>query len=316
MSAPENERYKMWYAGQYFNSYRYEIGYACSPDGINWTKHGSPVLQVGAASEWDNGFLEGPSVIKEGSLYKMWYCGYDATVDGTGTDGQANIGYATSMDGINWTKHINNPVMTVDLGSWDAVYVQDPHVIKDGDTYAMWYGGNDADGYGQQVGFATSPDGITWSKSGLNPVLERGDITAWDANTASFPSVIKEDNRYEMWYTGKDVAEALPNQLDYYWEIGYATSLISGTHEIIHAGDGFITLSPNPVQNILHMQMPAELKDAGLKIFNTSGQIEIGISGINGRNVHIETARLKNGLYFVTIQNGNWQMRGKFVINK
>jgi predicted GH43/DUF377 family glycosyl hydrolase len=57
--APESERYKMWYAGQYFNSYRYDLGYAISPDGINWTKHPNPVISVGIESEWDNGFLEG-----------------------------------------------------------------------------------------------------------------------------------------------------------------------------------------------------------------------------------------------------------------
>jgi hypothetical protein len=33
-------------------------------DGINWVKHANPVLQVGALGDWDNGFLEGPSVIK------------------------------------------------------------------------------------------------------------------------------------------------------------------------------------------------------------------------------------------------------------
>jgi len=42
--------------------------------------------------------------------------------------------------------------------------------------------------------------------------------------------------------------------------------------------------------------MPAELRDSELKIFNLSGQIEIRISGINGRSINIETTRLKNGL--------------------
>ena len=42
--------------------------------------------------------------------------------------------------------------------------------MKDGDTYFMWCGGNEVDRYGQQVGFATSQDGITWFKSELNPV--------------------------------------------------------------------------------------------------------------------------------------------------
>ena len=37
--APANQRYKMWYAGQYFNAYRYDLGYAYSADGKKWTKY-------------------------------------------------------------------------------------------------------------------------------------------------------------------------------------------------------------------------------------------------------------------------------------
>jgi predicted GH43/DUF377 family glycosyl hydrolase len=110
VDAPASERYKMWYAGQYYNAYRYDIGYAYSADGINWTKHTSPVLQVGSATEWDNGFLEGPTVIKDAGTYKMWYCGYDAFPDASGTDGKANVGYATSSDGINWVKYAGKTI--------------------------------------------------------------------------------------------------------------------------------------------------------------------------------------------------------------
>ena len=132
---PAAERYKMWYAGQYFNNYRYDIGYAYSSDGINWIKHSVPVMNVGSASEWDSGFLEGPSVIKEDGQYKMWYCGYDIEVNGQPSDGKANIGYATSTDGINWTKYENNPILVTGNNTWDSIYVQDPHVIKYGDEY-------------------------------------------------------------------------------------------------------------------------------------------------------------------------------------
>ena len=192
-SAPSTERYKMWYAGQYFNAYRYDIGYAYSSDGINWVKHPNPVLQVGALGDWDNGFLEGPSVIKDGSTYKMWYCGYDAIPDGSGTDGKANIGYAISNDGITWVKYAGNPIIVTGINTWDSIYVQDPHVIKEGNEYHMWYGGGDNDTYySQQVGYATSQDGINWIKSPLNPILTRGNIGDWDEILASFPSVLND----------------------------------------------------------------------------------------------------------------------------
>ncbi|MBK7442621.1 MAG: hypothetical protein IPI65_14100 [Bacteroidetes bacterium] len=43
------------------------------------------------------------------------------------------------------------------------VFIQDPHVIYADGIYQMWYGGGDNDvTYNQQVGYATSTDGINW----------------------------------------------------------------------------------------------------------------------------------------------------------
>ncbi len=231
--APANQRYKMWYAGQTFNEYRYEIGYAYSPDGIDWQKHGEAVLLVGVDEEWDNCFLEGPSVIKDGNVYKMWYAAYDCHVDSQSTDGKVNIGYATSTDGITWAKHENNPVLTTTSGEWDEVYVQDPHVIKYNGAYHMWYGGaNVGDNYFQQTGYAFSEDGIHWEKSAKNPILKRGKSGVWDANTTSFPSVLIRDNEMQLWYTGKDV-EPLPDfPKPYFWEIGYARKALPETVQL------------------------------------------------------------------------------------
>jgi len=312
-AAAAPERYKMWYAGQYFNDFRYDIGYAFSPDGINWIKHTAPVLQVGAATQWDNGFLEGPSVIKEGGVYKMWYCGYDAVVDGNGTDGLANIGLATSSDGINWTKHPNNPIFTTGTNTWDSHYVQDPHVINDNGVYYMWYGGNDVEGYGQQVGLATSNDGIAWTKSPMNPVLQKGSANDWDANTASFPSVLKGDNSYEMWYTGKDIAELVENDLDYYWELGYASSTITSIMEMNSATDDVMKLSPNPVQSELHLAFAADLGTANLVIYNQIGQIVMNQAKVRTRSMLIDTHSFSAGVYSVVLYYGNSNTDVKFV---
>lgn len=305
--APATERFKMWYAGQYFNSYRYDIGYAVSPDGINWQKHAQPVLQVGGSNEWDNGFLEGPSVILENGIYRMWYCGYDASVDGSPTDGQANIGYAESSDGINWVKHAQNPVLTVDAGAWDQIYVQDPHVLKLNGQYHMWYGGNEVDGYGQQVGYATSSDGINWTKSLSNPVLTRGGPGEWDRQTASFPSVLLQNGMYRMWYTGKDI-EPVANDLNYYWEVGYAEAPSNSLIE----NELNVRVYPNPVKAELHIDLPF-MSTAVFQLFDPSARLIWEFSLNDWNDGILNLSELPAGCYSWVLIHGAQRTRGKII---
>ena len=256
---------------------------------------------MGSADAWDNGFLEGPFVIIENGIYKMWYCGYDAVADGGETDGNANIGYATSQDGIHWTKYSENPVFTTNSSGWDSYSVQDPHVIKMGDTYRMWYGGNDVDGYGQQVGYATSGDGIYWTRSGENPVLPKGNPGDWDSNTASFPAVILGEDYDEMWYTGKDIAEPPPNDLNYYWEIGYARSLTGSAQITFSETEHSMTLSPNPVNGVLRIRMPTPYQNVTLQVVNQMGQIVIKARDFHGPETDLNVSGLLPGIYFVVL---------------
>nr|MDO8134773.1 hypothetical protein [Candidatus Njordarchaeum guaymaensis] len=101
--------------------------------GSGWTKSGSnPVLSPGPLGVWDDENVADPCVIRDASTYKMWYSGFDG--------GSWRIGYATSSDGITWTKHPGNPVLDLGTsGSWDDAGVSTPWVIKEDSTYMMWY---------------------------------------------------------------------------------------------------------------------------------------------------------------------------------
>lgn len=312
--APSAERYKMWYAGQYFNSYRYDIGYATSPDGYTWTKHSSPVLSVGSSAEWDNGFLEGPSVIKDGNTYKMWYCGYDAIPDGNGTDGHANIGYATSLDGINWVKDASNPIFTTGVNSWDSVYVQDPHVIKENGMYYMWYGGNNVETYGQKVGYAWSSDGINWTKYAANPVLSNGSPGEWDSNTASFPSVLNDNGIYKMWYTGKDV-DPIPSNLDYYWEIGYAVDSTLVSLATLQHDEHELIVYPNPTNEVLYLNVSEEFKNTSYMIIDQMGKIVRECKSLKKGIVEIETGNLSAGFYTLYLMHDEGLLNTRIIIN-
>ncbi|UCF08626.1 MAG: hypothetical protein JSW28_02755 [Thermoplasmata archaeon] len=198
--------FHMWYFN-YDNNAR--IGYAYSSDGINWTKYSdNPVLEGGGNNGWDDESVEYPEVIYSNGLFRMWYSGRDTT-------DKYRIGYATSADGINWTKSSSNPVLDLgSVGEWDNYYVHSPTVIFDGGSYHMWYSGNDASTY--RIGYATSPDGITWIKSENNPVLDIGTSGSWDDVHIASPEVIREESVYKMWCGGqKHMVGGL---------IGYATA--------------------------------------------------------------------------------------------
>ena len=63
-------------------------------------------------------------MILDNGVYGMWYDGHDSTV--------WRIGYATSEDGIHWTKYMGNPVLHEGPeGNWDSAYVWGSSVIKD-----------------------------------------------------------------------------------------------------------------------------------------------------------------------------------------
>ena len=308
--APANQRYKMWYAGQYFNAYRYDLGYAYSADGKKWTKYPTQVLQVGSSTSWEGGFIEGPSVLKEGSIYKMWYTGYSLV------NGKVNTGYATSTDGITWTKYAGNPVISIgSVGTWDSYTVQDPHVIKIGSTYHMWYGGQSQDTvYGQETGHAYSTDGINWTKSFLNPVLRKGIAGKWDANIASFPTVLLDNGVLKMWYTGKDVDPPPTGSFNYYWELGYATdsTFVAGNIST-NAKEEFL-LYPNPLSSSTTLHSNKLLKDATLTLYNSYGQKVKEIKNISGHTVILSRDNLSSGLYFVHLTQDNQVITTKKLI--
>jgi hypothetical protein len=203
-------QYHMFYAGFNTNVYNWAVGHATSPDGIVWTRDSlhNPVLIQGSPGSWDSGGVGVSSVLFDGDSLHMWYTGaYTGNIN-------YKIGYATSTDGgITWTKYNDttttsilyaesDPVLDVGQpGSWDRTVVKYPHVILEGDTFKMWYvGRNNND---QAIGYATSPDGIVWSKDTLhNPVLMPGTPTCWDTSRVDDPCVVFDGTFYHMFYMG------------------------------------------------------------------------------------------------------------------
>lgn len=87
-----------------------------------------------------------------------------------GNNGATTIDLLTSTDLLTWTSQ--GTVLSGTSGSWDSGGVFDAFVrLKaDGTTIELWYGGISGGVF--QLGFATSTNGTTFTKSSLNPVFK------------------------------------------------------------------------------------------------------------------------------------------------
>ncbi|MBM4365385.1 MAG: hypothetical protein FJ102_04170 [Deltaproteobacteria bacterium] len=102
--------YQLWYTA-YENTTDdwppYNVGYAASPDGTNFTPHPrNPVMGQPEKGEFDYDYMSGLQVVWDPNeeLYVMIYQGINDSNGGYG------MGLATSPDGIKWTRHAKNPV--------------------------------------------------------------------------------------------------------------------------------------------------------------------------------------------------------------
>lgn len=117
--------------------------------------------------------------------------------------GTYQIGQMRSADGgLTWQPYAGNPVLTPGgAGAWDDTWVVDPWLIWDGSQFVMYYAGS---GAFWQIGRATSPDGITWTKYAGNPIIT-GTFGNWDGSGCNFPTVWydpADTPKWRMWYTG------------------------------------------------------------------------------------------------------------------
>jgi uncharacterized repeat protein (TIGR01451 family) len=211
------------------------VRHRTSADGLAWSAS-AVVLQSGAAGSWDDDGVVVSSVLVEGGLFKMWYTG-------RGTTGPVNqIGYATSPDGVVWTKHAGNPVMSVGaVGQWDSARVREASVVHLASTYHMWYGGTDNHPI-YRIGYATSPDGLVWTKNAANPVLGPGAANTWDDTTVYAPQVVHYGGTFHMWYSAGDGPAT-----NTAWQIGYASSCdLDGVTWVKEPDNPVLTLGANP----------------------------------------------------------------------
>jgi hypothetical protein len=138
----DDGRWRMWYVsnlGWEAQSagpphYVVHIKYAESGDGLEWERDGHVCIDFASPDEYA---ISRPCVLKDGSLYRMWYSHRGSTY---------RIGYAESSDGLRWERRDRDVGIDVSPFGWDSEMVEYACVFDHDGSRHMLYNGN---GYGE-----------------------------------------------------------------------------------------------------------------------------------------------------------------------
>jgi len=258
--------YKLWFsAGPVLSS---SVYYAESPDLQNWTRHSGAVIAN----------VVSPTVIKVGATYHL-YC-QAASLPGSGA-----TQHFTSSDGINWTLQSANVFST-------GAYPLKPIAIVNGTWYALW-GSLGASDF-PSVNLATSPDGVTWTAYGSNPVI---------SGAYPFACVAQVGSTFYVWMqrgpsSGQNTAPA---------------SLFDPNESVRFSTTDFIHWT-GPVHSFHHSQMFESLNtpvnnteavggNAASAIFNINGKATMLVNASPGDNIGPQVAQFYTAVAPTSIAN-------------
>lgn len=134
--------------------------YLESLDGISWTRQGGALASLSTYQ----GHL-----MKVGSTF--YFYGQTSATFGTGA-----VALYTSTDGINWTLVNASVFSNTGAAAWEGTALWDfqPVAVIGGTWYALFTAFiNLTASPGPQIGLATAPDGIAWTRYGSNPVVPK-----------------------------------------------------------------------------------------------------------------------------------------------
>lgn len=106
-----------------------------------------------------------------------------------------------------------NPVFTGNSTGWDKKIRERGWILQDGDTWRLWYTGYDPDEKPpmMRLGLATSTDGLSWTRSGSEPLLK--DLWVEDM------MVVEHNSQLWMFAEGlNDQAQLLTSTDGVHWE--------------------------------------------------------------------------------------------------
>lgn len=162
----------------------------------------NPVLS-GTEGAWDAYAIISTSVVHDGEKFYMYFTATDKAWSREDFN-PMDVGYATSVDGIEWLKYPFNPIFKYDREGWESGGIYEPIVVKTDSLWYMWYTIQiDVDlDYTTELGLATSTTGLNWNKYGEKLEIPLGETGAWDEKRILPFDAIYNGEKFLMYYQG------------------------------------------------------------------------------------------------------------------
>lgn len=185
------------------------IGLAVSDDdGLTFKRIGDgPVL----AQSLQEPCLVGDAFVKiTDGIFHMWYIfgtGWKRYAPDVAPDRTYKIGYARSLDGVEWVKDEAVQIVADRLGPDESQAL--PTVIDIDGRHHMFFCYREsfdfraAQGRGYRIGHAWSDDLKSWTRDDDHPLLE-GTPGTWDSDMQCYPHVFECDGKVHLLYNGNE----------------------------------------------------------------------------------------------------------------
>jgi predicted GH43/DUF377 family glycosyl hydrolase len=234
-------KYFMLYTG--FDGIGYQSALAVSDDLLHWQKHGIVLKRLNEKGKWDGTNIAGTWILRDVDLYgsyelkkfqgKYWMIYHSYPGEGYET-GPAEMGLAWTTDEnlLDWHR-LEDPVYSWRGGAdWEKAGLYKACIFQKDDLFYMFYNAkNQASGWIEQTGAATSKDLLHWERYEGNPVLPVAADT-WKSRFVSDPNIVRDGDlwlNFFFGYDGKHAQEGIACSRDlFHWEIAEQPLLLVG----------------------------------------------------------------------------------------
>lgn len=173
--------------------------HASSDDGLKFTRHpDNPIRRPTGA--WNSGRAIDCDAFEFRDKLWLIYATRDPSMQ-TQMLVAATADLRSDFGREAWTPVGDRPILKPEL-PWETRCIEAPSVIQRGDTLYLFYGG----GYNndpQQIGCASSTDGVNWTRLFREPLIPNGQPGDWNSSETGHPGVFTDtDGRTYLFVQG------------------------------------------------------------------------------------------------------------------